>query len=711
MKRKEPRIKLSGNSFKAVAESATDSIFVADENSTILYCNKKALELFGYQEEEIIGESLTILMPERYRNAHLKGIKRFISSGDPKWIGKTIEISALHKSKTEFPIELSLSAWKEEEKYLFAGIIRDITKNYNIMKEMGILQTISTAISKADSFNNALTLTIKLICQEAGWSCGEAWVLNRAKHIIEYAPVWYMSEEKFLPFFEVSKQATFRVGEGMTGSVFLNKTVWNPDIAAYDCNFKRKEIAEQVGLKSVLGVPIVTHEGEVFASLMFYFSESKEEDTIFTRIVTSLAIQLGTFLEKKQTEERLKQSRDFYITILEDFPALIWRTNTDGIPEYYNNTWLKFSGNCLEDELKKDWSTSIPKEDFDRLTNAFQNASKDKSTFEVEIRMKRYDGEYRWILSLGRPFYDIDKNFKGYLGVSYDITDQKRNLAKLNKSNVELQQTTEELLATENMLHKLNFELEKKVEDRTKDLNEKNDTLLKINTDLDNFIYTASHDLKAPIANIEGLTTMLDDVTSEPTFHNKEVISLIEMIKTSISKLKNTIMDLTEISKIQRMEKDDIAPQNLSEIIEDVKVLFFDQIKKSNAEIRLNLDDCPTIEFSKKDLRSIVMNLLSNAIKYRSERMPIVSIKCYKKDHYAILSVSDNGIGIDLKHAKMFKMFKRFNTETEGTGIGLYIIKRIIDDAGGKIEVESEVGKGSTFRVYFKTNEDNYTII
>src|SRR5690606_8304846 len=138
-----------------------------------------------------------------------------------------------------------------------------------------------------------------------------------------------------------------------------------------------------------------------------------------------------------------------------------------------------------------------------------------------------------------------------------------------------------------------------------------------------------------------------------------EVISLIEMIKTSISKLKNTILDLTEISKIQRMEKDDIAPQNLSEIIEDVKVLLFDQIKKSNAEIKLNLDDCPVIEFSKKDLRSIVMNLLSNAIKYRSERRPEILIKCYQNDQYAILSVTDNGIGIDLKHAKLFKMFKR----------------------------------------------------
>lgn len=702
MKNKGPRrIKLSDKLFKAVAESATDSIFVADEDSIILYCNNKALELFGYIEEEIIGESLTILMPEKYRQEHLKGIKRFISSGQPKLIGKTFEISALNKDQTEFPIELSLSAWKEGEKYFFAGIIRDITKKHKILKEMAILQTISNAISKADSFNNALSLTIKFICQEAGWSCGEAWVLNRTRHLIEYAPVWYMSEEKFLPFFEVSKQATFKVGEGMTGSVFLNKIVWNTDIISSH-NFKRKKIAEQVGLKSVLGVPIVTHEGEVFASLMFYFSESREEDIIFTRVVTSLANQLGTFLEKKQTEERLKESRDFYLTILEDFPAMIWRTDIDGKPEYYNKTWLKFSGTCLEDELKRDWKSSISQEDFEKLRAVFENASKHKRPFEVEFRMRRYDGQSRWILSSGRPFYDIDKNFKGYLGVSYDITDQKRNLAKLNKSNAELQQTTEELLSTEEMLHKLNLELEKKVEDRTKDLNEKNDTLLKINTDLDNFIYTASHDLKAPIANIEGLTTILDDVTSETSFNNKEVISLIEMIKTSISKLKNTIMDLTEISKVQRMEKDDIAPQNLSEIIEDVQALLFEQIKKSNAEIKLDLDECPSIEFSKKDLRSIVLNLLSNAIKYRSDRKPVVSIKCYKKDNYAVLAVSDNGIGIDLKQAKLFKMFKRFNTDTEGAGIGLYIIKRIIDDAGGKIEVESEVGKGSTFSVYFK---------
>ncbi|MBO9701972.1 MAG: PAS domain S-box protein [Sporocytophaga sp.] len=703
MKNIEPRrIELSEKRFKAVAESATDSIFIADEDSTILFCNKKALELFGYKAEEILGQSLTKLMPEKHREAHLKGIKRFISSGQPKLIGKTFEITALNKNQVEFPIELSLSAWKEGEKYFFAGIIRDITQKHKILKEMEILQTISTAISKADTFNNALSLTIKFICQEAGWNCGEAWVLNRVKHLVEYAPVWYMSEEKFLPFFEVSKEVSFKVGEGMTGSVFLNKTVWSPDITSPDSEFKRKEIAKQVGLKSVLGVPIVTHEGEVFASLMFYFTESREEDIIFTRVVTSLAIQLGTFLEKKQTEERLKESRDFYLTILEDFPALIWRTDIEGKPEYYNKTWLRFAGNCLEDELKRDWETSMPQEDYKRLTSVFEEASLHRTSFEVEFRMRRYDGQIRWILSSGRPFYDVDKNFKGYLGVSYDITDQKTNLAKLNRSNLELQQTTDELLATEDMLHRLNLELEKKVDDRTKDLNEKNDTLIKINTDLDNFIYTASHDLKAPIANIEGLTTILDDVASEPAFENTEVISLIEMIKTSISKLKNTILDLTEISKVQRMEKDDIAPQNLSEIIEDVKVLLFEQIKKSNAEIILDLNQCPSIEFSKRDIRSIVMNLLSNAIKYRSKRKPVISIKCHKQDNYAILSVSDNGIGIDLKQAKLFKMFKRFNTETEGAGIGLYIIKRIIDDAGGKIEVESELGKGSTFSVYFK---------
>lgn len=103
-------------------------------------------------------------------------------------------------------------------------------------------------------------------------------------------------------------------------------------------------------------------------------------------------------------------------------------------------------------------------------------------------------------------------------------------------------------------------------------------------------------------------------------------------------------------------------------------------------------------------MRSIVYNLLSNSLKYRSpERTLELSISTESTPEYVILKVEDNGLGMKKNdHAKIFYMFKRLHDHVEGTGIGLYIVKRIVENAGGKIEVESEEGKGTTFQVYFR---------
>jgi signal transduction histidine kinase len=107
-----------------------------------------------------------------------------------------------------------------------------------------------------------------------------------------------------------------------------------------------------------------------------------------------------------------------------------------------------------------------------------------------------------------------------------------------------------------------------------------------------------------------------------------------------------------------------------------------------------------------KNARSIVYNLLSNAIKYRSpDRPPVVRVHCRPEGEYSELSVSDNGLGLDLsadKREKLFAMFKRLHNHVEGSGVGLYMVKRMIENAGGRIEVESTLGEGSTFKVYFK---------
>ncbi|MBX9853793.1 MAG: HAMP domain-containing histidine kinase [Cytophagaceae bacterium] len=251
------------------------------------------------------------------------------------------------------------------------------------------------------------------------------------------------------------------------------------------------------------------------------------------------------------------------------------------------------------------------------------------------------------------------------------------------------------------------LEEEKKIKALLKEeqriLNIRNNDLNKTNKDLDNFVYTASHDLRSPISNVEGLLNVLSHEIEG--LNNKEVNELVRLMKVSIDKFKNTIQSLTEVSKVQRSEPDEYYEEiNVREVFEDVRFNLSNLIHQYQPLITVDFRE-DKIRLSKKDFASILHNLLSNAIKYNDPKRPCeVYISTEETDGFFILSVSDNGLGMrpDFKE-KIFKMFKRLHDHVEGTGIGLYIIKRIVENHGGSIEVESELGKGSVFKIFLKS--------
>jgi signal transduction histidine kinase len=235
-------------------------------------------------------------------------------------------------------------------------------------------------------------------------------------------------------------------------------------------------------------------------------------------------------------------------------------------------------------------------------------------------------------------------------------------------------------------------------------LKEKNEQLIRINDDLDTFVYTASHDLKSPISNIEGLIVSLNE---ELTDINEESKLIIDMINQSILKFKDTINDLAEITKAQKNLEEDISLIDLGKLIEEIIFSIKDMIVASKANIQYDGQSFPSVKFSKANLKSIIYNLLNNAIKYRHpERTPEILIACRIDGEYLIFSIKDNGLGINSSQKnKIFTMFKRFHDHVEGSGIGLYLVKRIIDNCGGKIEVDSIEGEGCTFNVFLKVKE------
>jgi signal transduction histidine kinase len=230
-----------------------------------------------------------------------------------------------------------------------------------------------------------------------------------------------------------------------------------------------------------------------------------------------------------------------------------------------------------------------------------------------------------------------------------------------------------------------------------------NATLSRVNADLDTFVYTASHDLKAPILNIEGLLHALQRELGKDRPQVETTDQIYRLLYSSVDRFKATISDLTDVARISKESQEDVSLVSIARVLEEVTLDLAHQVQEAGARLEYKLD-CPPIQFSRKNLKSVLYNLLSNAIKYRSpDRVPLVQITCQTQAGYLLLTVKDNGLGMDMRQEeKIFALFKRLHAHVEGTGIGLYIVKKIVENAGGKIEVESQPGEGSTFRVYFK---------
>lgn len=292
--------------------------------------------------------------------------------------------------------------------------------------------------------------------------------------------------------------------------------------------------------------------------------------------------------------------------------------------------------------------------------------------YEAHDWRRRKDGSHFWADVVLTPIYAGDGEHIGFTKVTGDITRQKEMQDELAK--------------------------------RHDALKDKNQELQRINLDLDNFVYTASHDLRSPITNIEGLVKYVKDDLSDAGCLSSETEFMLERVMLSVDRFKRTIEDLTEVSKLQKNAVELLSEEiiNIETVYQDIIEDLGDPSDQPGIFIKTEFQ-VHQLKFSRKNFRSILYNLLSNAIKYRSpHRDCVIQVDTCLEDSAVVLKVKDNGLGMSKKQLrKLFTMFQRFHDHVDGTGIGLFMVKRIIDNAGGSIEVRSEEGVGSEFRVYF----------
>ncbi|TDN40199.1 hypothetical protein A8B98_15045 [Hymenobacter sp. UV11] len=263
---------------------------------------------------------------------------------------------------------------------------------------------------------------------------------------------------------------------------------------------------------------------------------------------------------------------------------------------------------------------------------------------------------------------------------AYDVTEQVQARQQVQELNDELATSNAAVRAT------------------NQELSETNTQLTRTNADLDTFVYAASHDLKAPIANIEGL---LDALRYYLPANGPEpmVPHLLGLMQQAVARFQQTVGHLTDISRLTQEQITETVV--LADIVAGVRLDLTGLLESTHAELHLNVAGCPPLRLSVKNLRSIVFNLLSNALKYHApDRLPVVHIRAYPTADAVLLTVQDNGLGLStVQQSRLFTMFRRLHDHVEGSGVGLYMVKRIVENAGGTITVQSEPGVGSTFTV------------
>jgi PAS domain S-box-containing protein len=472
-------------------------------------------------------------------------------------------------------------------------------------------------------------------------------------------PTWIIDLES-LEFLAVNEAAVRQYG--YSREEFLSMTVRDmrpsEDVAAveeYLSKISASPNAEQWRHRrkngTIIDVEVVWHE-------LFYQERH------------ALLVSAKDITERKQAREALRESEARFRMMADTAPVMIWVSGTDKLCTFFNKPWLDFTGRSIEQEMGNGWAENIHPDDQDRCLNTYAAAFDSRERFSIEYRLRRHDGEYRWVLVEGVPRFSSAESFEGYIGSGIDITERK---------NAESER--DELFAREQAARE-----EAQEASRAKD----------------SFLAIVSHELRAPLNAILGWANILRSGKADEATRQKAA----ETIERSASIQQKLIEDLLDSARIARGQlRVEVQPVDLKAVIATAIDVMHTAAEAKGIEIHQTFAVQSEIITGDPDrLQQIVSNLLSNAIKFTPNGGRVM-IRLERADPHARITMTDTGKGIRPEYLPY--VFDRFHQPDgsstrrhSGLGLGLSLVRHLVELHGGTVSAESAgEGLGATFTV------------
>lgn len=738
--------------YRAILNNAVDGIILIKKNGLIESLNPAAESIFGYQAHEILGKNISMLMPEPYCSQHDQYLARYLESATPRIIGIGREVKGLRKNGDTFPMRLAVSDISIGSERLFSGMVHDLSEvraaqdavktSSNLLRSMIDASPEPIFVKDLNGqyilLNQACAEVIQRPINEILYQTDSDLFPSETAKMIQKFDNQVIEAEKsicveenipnkagFIDTYIVTKSPFYDIHGSLTGVVTTAKNITERKLmeARLRESERRLTLSQRFANIGTWDWNVQTHAfywSDRVPLLLGYLSETeqpdfqlfvqaihpKERSSVLDAIHACIyqnteydikhrvlwqdgsihwlhqkgdvicdkngkplrmlgLIQDITEFTEAQRQIAAKEAR--YRAIVDDQTELLCRFDKEGRLTFINKAYAEYFNRPVSTLMNQSFFELIPEEDRETARQMMACLTYENPVLSTEHRVFSGQGEMRWMQWINRAIFDEENNIIEYQSFGIDITERRAAEEKIRSA--------------------------KEAAD-------------KANQAKSEFLSSMSHELRTPLNAILGFAQLLEQSRKDP-LSEKQKRHIQHIIKAGkhLLDLINEILDLAKIESgrislsIEKVDLNHILTECIS---------LVDAITITNQiEIINYVENCPLFIFADYiRIKQVLLNLLSNAIKYnRPHGKVFITTQVIENEQkqQIRLAIQDTGMGIPhAMHSKLFEPFWRLNpaqAEIEGTGIGLTITKRLIEQMHGSIDFESEENMGSTFWV------------
>ncbi|HEX6372976.1 MAG TPA: ATP-binding protein [Longimicrobium sp.] len=674
---------------QGLVDSALDAIVVTDSSSRVLEWNHHAETIFGWADIEVRGRTLgEIIIPHRFREAHDRGVRHYLASGEGPILNRRIEISALRRDGREFPVELTVAPARWGKEVVFTSFIRDITERKQAEAHLAAQYAVTRVLAETSTVEDAVPRVLEALCRTLEWDLGIFWSVDD-DGVLQPTASWGVPEVAGGGFEEASARMHFVRGRGLPGRVWEHAAPeWIADVTR-EPDFPRREAAVALGLCAAFAFPVVVGS-EFMGTMEFFDRRPVEPGPALLSSMSAMGSDIGQFLKRKQAEEAVRvreEAQRFFAGVsatlaasTPDFAGTLRALARLAVPFLADRCGIYLAGDdgqlrlvhCAQadaaDEPRGIHADAVPVPPGHPLRQAVETGE----PLVVPPLDGIPGGESRIVVPLrarGRT-----------LGALSLAGGPERRPYEARDAQAALEFADRAALAVDNA------RLFAQVEEANRAKSE--------------FLATMSHELRTPLNAVLGYTNLLE--AGIPEALSEPVLQYVRRVGLSARHLSQLIEEVLAFSRLEA-GRETVSPEqvDVGEVVREVEAIVEPLAREKGLRITmLAAEPPPPLHTDPRKLRQILLNLLGNAIKFTGEGEITFTTRSEGDD--VLFCVRDTGIGIPREHLeRIFEPFWQVEQGTtrlaQGTGLGLSVSRRLAHLMGGTLHAESTPEEGSTF--------------